>query len=132
MELEELKTIWQKYDRKLDHLEKLNKRIIPSTQFGFRKINMKIIQDTDEGVFCYLFTKAMKCFLPEKNFRKKGNEETLSKYMLISNLIYFTKISRNKNLKSDEEIVKNYIKYYNKHKPKIPFNKAYFNYWQGL
>jgi len=31
MELEELKTMWQKYDRKLDHLEKLNKKLIMKT-----------------------------------------------------------------------------------------------------
>ena len=28
MEIEELKTIWKKYDSKLDNLEKLNKRLI--------------------------------------------------------------------------------------------------------
>jgi hypothetical protein len=31
MELEELKTMWQKYDSKLDHLEKLNKKLIIET-----------------------------------------------------------------------------------------------------
>jgi hypothetical protein len=31
MELEELKSMWQKYDSKLDHLEKLNKRLILET-----------------------------------------------------------------------------------------------------
>ena len=31
MEIEDLKTIWQKYDRKLDHLEKLNKKLIMET-----------------------------------------------------------------------------------------------------
>jgi hypothetical protein len=31
MELEELKTIWQQYDRKLDHLEKLNKKLMMET-----------------------------------------------------------------------------------------------------
>jgi len=31
MEIEELKTIWQKYDSKLDHLEKLNKKLIMDT-----------------------------------------------------------------------------------------------------
>ena len=31
MELEELKTIWQKYDSKLDNLEKINKKLIMET-----------------------------------------------------------------------------------------------------
>jgi len=31
MEIEELKTIWQKYDSKLDNLEKLNKKLIMDT-----------------------------------------------------------------------------------------------------
>jgi len=31
MEIEELKTIWQKYDSKLDNLEKLNKKLIMET-----------------------------------------------------------------------------------------------------
>jgi len=31
MEIEELKTIWQQYDRKLDNLEKLNKKVILDT-----------------------------------------------------------------------------------------------------
>ena len=31
MEIEELKTIWQQYDRKLNNLEKLNKRLIMET-----------------------------------------------------------------------------------------------------
>ena len=31
MEIEDLKTIWQKYDSKLDHLEKLNKKLVMET-----------------------------------------------------------------------------------------------------
>jgi hypothetical protein len=31
MEIEELKTIWQQYDSRLDHLEKLNKKLIMET-----------------------------------------------------------------------------------------------------
>ena len=31
MEIDELKAIWQKYDHKLDHLEKLNKKLIMET-----------------------------------------------------------------------------------------------------
>lgn len=31
MEIEELKTIWQQYDNRLDHLEKLNKKLIMET-----------------------------------------------------------------------------------------------------
>jgi len=31
MEIEELKTIWQQYDNRLDHLEKLNKKLILET-----------------------------------------------------------------------------------------------------
>lgn len=72
-----------------------------------------------ESVQIWLFTKMFQDFfnlIPYKDLfkgrQKKGSTTSLSKILLISRLIYFTRISKNKKFLDDEDHLKGYIKQY--------------------
>lgn len=66
-------------------------------------------------LFYKIFNDFFKLFPYNKQFntrQKKGSTISLSKALLISRLIYFTKLSKNRNFSEDEFTLKGYIKQY--------------------
>lgn len=57
--------------------------------------------------------------------QKKGSTISLSKTLLISRLIYFTKLSKHNKFSEDEDVLKGYIKQY-KDKRIDTANSIYF------
>ena len=67
MEIEELKTIWQQYDNRLDHLEKLNKKLIMETLS--KKPQKKLNAMKARSLFSLVLLPFILIFLMSLNFR---------------------------------------------------------------
>ena len=84
----------------------------------FRGINDKHYEDFEESdsVLIWFFAKLMLYFFelhPEFNGRAtKGSGVSLNKHVLISNLIYYTGLSRNEKFLNDDETLKGYLRQY--------------------
>lgn len=72
--------------------------------------------------FAKLFLSFFKTNPQIKGRQKKGDTVSCSKYLLISRLAYFTKLTTNKDYKEDEEPLKGIIKQYKNHKFKVTNN----------
>lgn len=84
-----------------------------------QKIDFKRPKEEKDSTQIWLFNKMFKDFfqLPQykKQFSKrapKGSAVSSNKTLLISRLIYFSKISTNENFQIDEDTLKGYIKQY--------------------
>ena len=77
-----------------------------------------IFQESQESnsVMIWLFATLLKYFLDRntetKRRKTKENGISLNKLVLISNLIYHTRLSRNKNFLDDDEALKGFLKQY--------------------
>lgn len=84
----------------------------------FRGINDKHYEDFEESdsVLIWFFAKLMLYFFelhPEfKGRATKGSGVSLNKHVLISNLIYYTGLSRNEKFLNDDETLKGYLRQY--------------------
>lgn len=91
--------------------EILNKELVPEDIHN-------IFQDNQESnsVMIWLFATLLKYFLDRNSQakRRKTKEDgiSLNKLCLISNLIYHTRLSRNKNFLDDDEALKGFLKQY--------------------
>ncbi len=97
-----------------------------------QQVSMTTNAEEKESIQIWLFYKMFNDFfnlsLYNKQFnvrQKKGSTISLSKTLLISRLIYFTKLSTNKNFSEDEFTLKGYIKQY-KDKRIDTVNSIYF------
>ena len=97
-----------------------------------QQVSMTTNAEEKESVQIWLFYKMFNDFFNlspyDKLFnvrQKKGSTISLSKTLLISRLIYFTKLSTNKNFSEDEFTLKGYIKQY-KDKRIDTVNSIYF------
>lgn len=97
-----------------------------------QQVSISTHAEEKESVQIYLFYKMFNDFFNlspyNKQFnvrQKKGSTISLSKTLLISRLIYFTKLSMNKNFSEDEFTLKGYIKQY-KDKRIDTVNSIYF------
>ena len=84
----------------------------------FRGINDKHYEDFEESdsVLIWFFAKLFLYFFelhPEfKGRASKGSGFSLNKHVLISNLIYYTGLSRNEKFLNDDETLKGYLRQY--------------------
>ena len=97
-----------------------------------QQVSITTNAEEKESVQIWLFYKMFNDFFNlspyNKQFnvrQKKGSTISLSKTLLISRLIYFTKLSMNKNFSEDEFTLKGYIKQY-KDKRIDTVNSIYF------
>ena len=97
-----------------------------------QQVSISTHAEEKESVQIWLFYKMFNDFFNlspyNKQFnvrQKKGSTISLSKTLLISRLIYFTKLSTNKNFSEDEFTLKGYIKQY-KDKRIDTANSIYF------
>ena len=97
-----------------------------------QQVSMNAHAEEKESVQIWLFYKMFNDFFNlspyNKQFnvrQKKGSTISLSKTLLISRLIYFAKLSTNKNFSEDEFTLKGYIKQY-KDKRIDTVNSIYF------
>ena len=97
-----------------------------------QQVSISIQAEEKESVQIWLFYKMFNDFFNlepyNKQFnirQKKGSAISLSKTLLISRLIHFTKLSTNKNFSKDEFTLKGYIKQY-KDKRIDTANSIYF------
>ena len=97
-----------------------------------QQVRMNTPAEEKESIQIWLFYKMFNDFFNlepyNKQFnarQKKGSTVSLSKTLLISKLIYFTKLSKNKNFSEDEFTLKGYIKQY-KDKKIDTINSIYF------
>lgn len=97
-----------------------------------QQVRMNTPTEEKESIQIWLFYKMFNDFFNlepyNKQFnarQKKGSTVSLSKTLLISKLIYFTKLSKNKNFSEDEFTLKGYIKQY-KDKKVETINSIYF------
>lgn len=84
-----------------------------------QQVSMTTNAEEKESVQIWLFYKMFNDFFNLSPYnklfnvrQKKGSTISLSKTLLISRLIYFTKLSTNKNFSEDEFTLKGYIKQY--------------------
>lgn len=84
-----------------------------------QKVEMSTHAEEKESVQIWLFYKMLNNFFSlspyNKQFnvrQKKGSIISLSKTLLISRLIYFTKLSKHSKFSNDEDVLKGYIKQY--------------------
>lgn len=82
-------------------------------------VDFSNVTEEKQSVQIWLFAKMFQVFfnlIPYKDQfkgrQKKGSTISLSKTLLISRLIYFTRISKNKSFLDDEDTLKGYIKQY--------------------
>ncbi|MEF2664699.1 MAG: hypothetical protein U0M91_03635 [Lachnospira eligens] len=97
-----------------------------------QQVSMTTNAEEKESVQIWLFYKIFNDFFNLSPYnklfnvrQKKGSTISLSKTLLISRLIYFTKLSTNKNFSEDEFTLKGYIKQY-KDKRIDTVNSIYF------
>lgn len=97
-----------------------------------QQISMTTNAEEKESIQIWLFYKIFNDFFNLSPYnklfnvrQKKGSTISLSKTLLISRLIYFTKLSTNKNFSEDEFTLKGYIKQY-KDKRIDTVNSIYF------
>ena len=97
-----------------------------------QQVRISTHAEEKESIQIWLFYKMFNDFFNlepyNKQFnvrQKKGNAISLSKTLLISRLIHFTKLSTNKNFSEDEFTLKGYIKQY-KDKRIDTANSIYF------
>ena len=97
-----------------------------------QQVSMNTHAEEKESVQIWLFYKMFNDFFNLSPYnklfnvrQKKGSTISLSKTLLISRLIYFTKLSMNKNFSEDEFTLKGYIKQY-KDKRIDTVNSIYF------
>ena len=97
-----------------------------------QQVSMTTDAEEKESVQIWLFYKIFNDFFNLSPYnklfnvrQKKGSTISLSKTLLISRLIYFTKLSTNKNFSEDEFTLKGYIKQY-KDKRIDTVNSIYF------
>lgn len=97
-----------------------------------QQVRMNTSTEEKESIQIWLFYKMFNDFFNLKPYnklfnvrQKKGSTVSLSKTLLISKLIYFTKLSKNKNFSEDEFTLKGYIKQY-KDKKIDTINSIYF------
>ena len=97
-----------------------------------QQVSMTTNAEEKESIQIWLFYKMFNDFFSlspyDKRFnvrQKKGSSISLSKTLLISRLIHFTKLSMNKNFSEDEFTLKGYIKQY-KDKRIDTVNSIYF------
>lgn len=91
-------------------------------------VDIHNLQTESDAILIWHFAKMFLDFFdmhPEfKGRQKKGATVSLSKNLLISNLIYFTRLSKNKKLCSDDNLLKTYLKRY-KDKRTTTLNNIY-------
>jgi len=97
-----------------------------------QQISMTTNAEEKESIQIWLFYKIFNDFFNLSPYnklfnvrQKRGSTISLSKTLLISRLIYFTKLSTNKNFSEDEFTLKGYIKQY-KDKRIDTVNSTYF------
>ena len=97
-----------------------------------QQVSMNTHAEEKESVQIWLFYKMFNDFFNlspyNKQFnvrQKKGSAISLSKTLLISRLIYFTKLSKHSKFSDDEDVLKGYIKQY-KDKRIDTVNSIYF------
>ena len=97
-----------------------------------QQVSMTTNAEEKESIQIWLFYKIFNDFFNLSPYnklfnvrQKKGSTISLSKTLLISRLIYFTKLSTNKNFSEDEFTLKGYIKQY-KDKRIDTVNSIYF------
>ncbi|MEI3486387.1 MAG: hypothetical protein V8R12_16235 [Bacteroides faecis] len=97
-----------------------------------QQVSITTNAEEKESVQIWLFYKMFNDFFNLSPYnklfnvrQKKGSTISLSKTLLISRLIYFTKLSMNKNFSEDEFTLKGYIKQY-KDKRIVYLNSIYF------
>ena len=97
-----------------------------------QQVSITTNAEEKESVQIWLFYKMFNDFFNLSPYnklfnvrQKKGSTISLSKTLLISRLIYFTKLSMNKNFSEDEFTLKGYIKQY-KDKRIDTVNSIYF------
>ena len=97
-----------------------------------QQVRMNTPAEEKESIQIWLFYKMFNDFFKLEPYnklfnvrQKKGSTVSLSKTLLISQLIYFTKLSKNKNFSEDEFTLKGYIKQY-KDKKVETINSIYF------
>jgi len=78
--------------------------------------------------FSSLFIEFFKMNPHIKSRRKKNSDVSLSKMLLISRLVYFTKLSINDSFRTDEQTLKGFIKQYKDYK----INKQYNGYYSDI
>ena len=103
-----------------------------ATMGNVEELTKVLKQEEKESVQIWLFYKMFNDFFNLSPYnklfnvrQKKGSTISLSKTLLISRLIYFTKLSMNKNFSEDEFTLKGYIKQY-KDKRIDTVNSIYF------
>lgn len=84
-----------------------------------QQVSISTHAEEKESVQIWLFYKMFNDFFNlepyNKQFnvrQKKGSTISLSKTLLISRLIYFTKLSKHSKFSDDEDVLKGYIKQY--------------------
>ena len=97
-----------------------------------QQVSISTHAEEKESVQIWLFYKMFNDFFNlepyNKQFnvrQKKGSTISLSKTLLISRLIYFTKLSKHSKFSDDEDVLKGYIKQY-KDKRIDTANSIYF------
>lgn len=99
-----------------------------SPQFGYDKNTMFGIVTESNSVLIWHFASLLKYFFdlnPQIRGRaKKGDNGLFNKNLLISRIIYYTRLSTNPNFKDDAEILKGFFKQY-KGKQIQPLSSVY-------
>ena len=97
-----------------------------------QQVRMNTPTEEKESIQIWLFYKMFNDFFNLKPYnklfnvrQKKGSTISLSKTLLISRLIYFTKLSKHSKFSDDEDVLKGYIKQY-KDKRIDTVNSIYF------
>lgn len=122
--------------RALNHLANVCNENMRSKSYSKSLIGRPILMEkrkTDPmSVFMYDFAHIMTNFFNETvkktPRRKKGTNVSLSRTLLVSRLIYFTKINCNKSLLESEDIVKQCLKEYKGHQSNS-LNSVYWEKW---
>lgn len=95
-------------------------------------VDYKTTSPESTSVFICYFTRILKSFfkiyVKIKRKARNGDTVSLSLLLLISRLVYFTKISTNKNLLATDDTLKQCLKEYKNHKIKSS-NLEYFTSW---
>ena len=94
--------------------------LISNNNFHLRTTTFSVGKEESNSVHIWFFSSLFMEFFkmnPQiKSRRKKGSDVSLSKMLLISRLVYFTKLSVNDSFRDDEQTLKGFIKQYKDYK----------------
>ena len=82
----------------------------------FRELKDRKVSRKESPKISYFANMLLRWFNSQKNVylkRRKGAKHSIKERRLISHLIYFTRLSTNKNFLTDDDLLKSYLKQYN-------------------